>query len=645
MAYSDFEVLFEEPEVDIHDWENPHVLGINKLPYHATLAMPSTERSRGDMLWFDGEWAFRWSPDPDSRPVGFQAEDYDVSGWDRITVPGNWQTQNFGKPIYVNISYPFERNRPSVTSEPPADWYAHDHRNPVGCYVTEFEVTPEMLEKDVTLSFEGVKSAMYVWLNGKKVGYSQNSMSPAEFEITELLKPGKNKLAVEVYRWSDGSYLEDQDMWRLSGIFRPVRLLVRPKTHIADYNVDAVLADSFDTADVWARVKLCNTGDKSAKGLSLRFDIDGQTVTSNRLNLNPGDTTTVALACEFTNPRLWSAEHPELYPYTISLLDKDGKVLESYDWHLGLKKVEVVGEVFKINGKNVKLRGVNRHDHHPRTGRWVDDATVEQDIRLMKQANINFLRTSHYPDRPILYELCDRYGIYVMDEACQESHGYGYANEEMGHDPEWKEAHVDRAVSLVSRDRNHPSVIIWSLGNEGGVGPNIQAMYDTVVAMDPSRLPFYDCNPIYSSLHDVGYPSPEDMRRCAKDITDKPFIAREYAHAMGNSMGHFKEYWDVIYADSTIAGAGIWDWVDQGLAKPVDGSALRPSSSLSLSTDEFWAYGGDFGDKPNDANFCINGLIGPDRVPNPHFYEVKYVYQPIWFSLEGDEIKLTNHDY
>lgn len=644
MAYSDFEVLFEEPAATANDWENPHVLGINKLPYHATLAMPSKEKERQDMIWLDGEWAFKWSPDPESRPVGFHAEDYDVSDWDRISVPGNWQLQNFGKPIYVNISYPFERNRPSVTSEPPADWYAYDHRNPVGCYVTEFEVTPEMLAKDITLSFEGVKSAMYVWVNGKKVGYSQNSMSPAEFEITELLKPSWNKLALEVYRWSDGSYLEDQDMWRLSGIYRPVRLLVRPKTHIADYNVDAVLSDNFDSADLKADIKVCNTGDKAAEGLTIKLDIDGQSLTGQPVNLNPGDTATVALKYRFTNPRLWSAEHPELYPYAISLLDKDGNLLENYDWHLGLKKVEVVGEVFKINGKNVKLRGVNRHDHHPRTGRWVDDATVEQDIRLMKQANINFLRTSHYPDRPILYELCDRYGIYVMDEACQESHGYGYANEEMGHDPEWKDAHVNRAVSLVSRDRNHPSVIIWSLGNEGGVGPNIQAMYDTIVAMDPSRLPFYDCNPIYSALHDEGYPTPDMMRESGQRVTDKPYIAREYAHAMGNSMGNFKEYWDVIYADSTIAGAAIWDWVDQGLAKPIDGSPLRPSASLSLGDDEFWAYGGDFGDKPNDANFCINGLIGPDRVPNPHFHEVTYVYQPIWFSLDGDGIKLTNLD-
>lgn len=628
----------------VNDWENPHVLGINKLPYHATLGIPSGASRRTDAVSLNGEWSFHWSPDPASRPVGFEAEDFDVRGWERIAVPGNWQMQNFGKPIYVNIAYPFARNRPSVTSEPPKDWYAYDHRNPVGSYVREFEVTPDMLDKNLTLSFEGVKSAMYVWVNGKKVGYSQNSMSPAEFDITDFVRPGNNRLAVEVYRWSDGSYLEDQDMWRLSGIFRPVSLLARPKVHIADYVVEAIPSDDFTKAAVGARIKVCNTGDKTEKGVTVALDLDGKTIKSNPVDLLPGDTAVINVSYDMDSPRLWSAEYPNLYPYTITLKDKRGTELQSYDYHLGVRKVETDGEIFKINGKNVKLRGVNRHDHHPRTGRWVDDATVERDIRMMKQNNINFLRTSHYPDRPFLYELCDRYGIYVMDEACQESHGYGYANEEMGHDPDWRDAHVDRAVSLVSRDRNHPSVIIWSLGNEGGVGPNIQAMYDTIVAMDPTRLPFYDCNPIYSALHDQGYPDPDLMRESAKNITDKPYIAREYAHAMGNSMGHFKEYWDVIYSDPSIAGAAIWDWVDQGIAKPIDGSALRPSASLALGDDEFWAYGGDFGDQPNDVNFCINGLIGPDRVPNPHLHEVKHVYAPIWMTKENNIIKLINHD-
>lgn len=630
----------------VPDWENPLVLGVNKLPYHSTLQLPSLEGQCKEIVSLDGQWYFRWSRDPEVRPLGFERMDYDVSQWDRIEVPGNWQMQNFGKPIYTNITYPFARNRPAVTSEPPADWYAFDHRNPVGSYVTFVDVTREMLDKNIILHFGGVESAMYVWVNGMKVGYSQNSMSPAEFDVTSYMKEGSNRLAVEVYRWSDGSYLEDQDMWRLSGIFRPVQLWVRPRTHISDYKVTSILSGDFKKARVYADVSLCNTdGGKTGK-IKVAFNIDGKTIEKDLQGIASGDTTTVCLVYDMDEPKLWSAETPHLYPFSIELKDRKDRVLEHFDYHTGIKKVETVGEVFKINGRNVKLRGVNRHDHHPRTGRYVDDATIEKDIRLMKQCNINFLRTSHYPDRPYLYELCDRYGLYVMDEANQESHGYGYANNEMGEDTLWRNAHVDRAVSLVQRDKNHPSIVLWSLGNEGGVGPNIQAMYDTIVSMDSTRLPFYDCNPRYSALYDEGYPTPDVMRENARRITDRPYIAREYAHAMGNSMGNFREYWDVIYADSSIVGGAIWDWVDQGIAKPIDGSPLRPSGSLALQKDEFWAYGGDFGDKPNDGNFLINGLVSPDRVPHPHFYEVQYVYQPIHFvMLDSRTIRLVNRDY
>ena len=553
-----------------------------------------------------------------------------MSHWDDITVPGNWQTQGYGKPIYTNISYPFQRNRPSVTSEPPKDWYAYDHRNPVGSYVTFVDVTKEMLQKNLILHFGGVESAFYVWINGEKVGYSQNSMSPAEFDVTSFLREGRNKLAVEVYRWSDGSYLEDQDMWRLSGIFRSVQLWVRPLVHIADYKVTAVPNADYSQALVTADIAICNMGQKAAALPSVKFRVGTVHYSQSTHNspLSPGDTTHIRLKYTLDRPRLWSAKKPNLYPFCIELKDKKGQVTEHFDYHFGVKRVECVGEVFKINGKNVKLRGVNRHDHHPLTGRYVDEATYVQDITLMKQANINFVRTSHYPDREIFYELCDRYGLYVMDEANQESHGYGYANEEMGHDPDWREAHVDRAVSLVERDKNHPSIIVWSLGNEGGIGPNIQAMYDTVCRLHSTRLPFYDCHPRYSALHDIGYPYPDDLVRESEKEKEKPLIAREYAHAMGNSMGNLQKYWDVIYADSSIAGAAIWDWVDQGLRE-------NPSSFL---------YGGDFGDKPNDGNININGLVGPDRTPHPHYYEVQHVYQPLSFVNEGDVIRIVNHD-
>ena len=421
-----------------------------------------------------------------------------------------------------------------------------------------------------------------------------------------------NKLAVEVYRWSDGSYLEDQDMWRLSGIFREVQLWVRPLVHIADYRVTAVPNSDYSEAEVCAKISICNTGKRVAKVFPV-FKIEEKINSQLRpLTINAGDTVCQIYHYTLKNPQLWSAEKPNLYPFSVELQDKKRQSIEHFDYHLGVKRVECVGEVFKINGRNVKLRGVNRHDHHPVTGRYVDDATYEQDLRLMKQANINFLRTSHYPDREYIYELCDRWGIYVMDEANQESHGYGYANEEMGHDAAWRDAHVDRAESLVKRDYNHPCIILWSLGNEGGVGPNIQAMHDKVCELDSTRLPFYDCHPRYSALHDHGYPSPEDLRREAEKETEKPLIAREYAHAMGNSMGNLQEYWDVIYSDSSIAGAAVWDWVDQGLLKK-DGDI------------KYYAYGGDYGDKPNLDAFCINGLLAPDRTPHPHYYEVQYV--------------------
>ena len=615
------------------DWENPAVLGINKLPYHATLQLPSKWKACKEIVSLDGEWLFRWSRNPEERAVDFYREDYDVSSWGKIKVPGNWQTQGYGTPIYTNIEYPFQRNRPSVTSEPPKDWTAYENRNPVGQYVTYFDVSKDMLSKNLILHFGGVHSAMYLWVNGQKVGYSQNSMSPAEFDVTSYLREGKNKLAVEVYRWCDGSYLEDQDMWRLSGIFREVQLWVRPLVHIADYHVTAVPDNDFSKAEVKATISICNTGKTSAKDLQAALLLDGQEVKDGLKLLSVGDTITVELTTAIDKPLLWSAEAPNLYPFSVELRDANGTVVEHFDYHLGVKKVEVVGEVFKINGRNVKLRGVNRHDHHPITGRWVDDATYEQDIRLMKQANINFLRTSHYPDREYLYELCDRWGVYVMDEANQESHGYGYANEEMGHDLAWQQAHVDRAESLVKRDFNHPCVILWSLGNEGGIGPNIQAMYDKVCELDSTRPPFYDCHPRYSALHDFGYPAPDELRSEAVKETEKPMIAREYAHAMGNSMGNLQEYWDVIYADSSIVGAAIWDWVDQGLLKK-DGNVA------------FWAYGGDYGDKPNLDAFCINGLLAPDRTPHPHYYEVQYVYQPLTFKRDEHDgtIRIINRD-
>ncbi len=643
------------------DWENPAVLGINKLPYHATLGNPSTHKGNPEITYLDGTWKFRWSPDPDNRPAGFFEPGYDVSGWDDIHVPCDWQMQGYGTPIYTNSRYPFRREQPRVTGTPDRSWTAFENRNPVGSYVTFFNAS-DISSHNWILEFEAVSSAFYVWVNGQKVGYSQNSMSPAEFDISPYLKEGLNRLAVEVYRWCDGSYIEDQDFWRLSGIFRSVKLWKRPLQHISDYMISLTPSADFTVAIFKAQVNLVNAGEYDSAPMSVRVTLKGKTTDEKEVKLDPsalartlkaGDTVRLDMMGRFENPLLWSAEKPNLYECLIELLDVNGTVVESFVQNTGVRRIETQGEVMLINGQPVKLRGVNRHDHHPRTGHYVDAATTELDIKLMKQANINMLRTSHYPDSPILYELCDRYGLYVMDEANQESHGFGLRNRQMGNDPQWMNAHVDRAESLVKRDINHPSILFWSLGNEGGAGMNMRAMRAKVDELDSSRLVFCDTDLSVSDLYDDSYLSPARLKQMAQRVTDRPFIMREYAHMMGNSGGNLTEYWDVIYSDPSIAGAAIWDFVDQGIAKPIDGSKLSyKDTGLALENGEFWAYGGDFGDMPNDGAFVINGLLAPDRTPHPHYYEVKHIYQPLKFELLNvDEeecyayVKVSSLDY
>ena len=644
------------------DWENPQVLGINKLPYHVTLGNPSTHASNPQITYLDGVWKFHWSPDPDSRPADFYEAGYDVSGWDDIHVPCDWQMQGFGTPIYTNSRYPFRREPPKVTGTPDRSWTAFEARNPVGSYVTEFNAS-DISSHNWIIEFEAVSSAFYVWVNGQKVGYSQNSMSPAEFDITPYLKEGKNRLAVEVYRWCDGSYLEDQDFWRLSGIFRSVKLWKRPLQHISDYRISFIPSEDFSSAALNAKVQVVNVAKKSSDAMNVRVSLSGKNIDGKEVNqvvngiirkpFKSGDTLTLNMTGVLEHPLLWSAEKPNLYECLIELLDAQDNVVESFVQNTGVRRIENRGEVMYINDKPVKLRGVNRHDHHPRTGHYVDAATTELDIKLMKQANINMLRTSHYPDSPLLYELCDLYGLYVMDEANQESHGFGLRNRQMGNDPQWTKAHVDRAESLVKRDFNHPSILFWSLGNEGGAGTNMRAMRNKVEENDTTRLIFCDTDMSVSDIYDNSYLTPARFKQAAERVADRPFMMREYAHMMGNSGGNLTEYWDIIYADPSIAGAAIWDFVDQGIAKRIDGTPLSyKGSALALEDGEFWAYGGDFGDMPNDGNFVINGLIAPDRTPHPHYYEVKHVYQPVRFELVDYDIntgvahvKVTNLDF
>ena len=448
------------------------------------------------LVSLDGIWKFNWWPNPDKREKDFYKTDMILSEWNNIVVPGNWQMQGFDLPVYVNIPYPFKRDAPFVMEEPPKNYYTYDHRNPVGDYCTTFNYPSNAKGQLVFLHFGGVESAMYVWINGEKVGFSKSSMVPAEFDITKYLKPGQNKLAVEVYRFSDGSYLEDNDMWRLSGIFRDVELHIRPKVYLQDYFITATPSNDFSKATVDIKLNIENRSLLASQNLIAEARITGEDKyghvvladLTKKVSLLKGSSDAAIIFNTILNdPLLWSAETPDLYHVEFILKNSKNEILETIRSRFGVKKVEVKGEFFYINGQLVKLKGVNRHEHHPRTGRHVDHQTMETDIRLMKQANINMLRTSHYPDDPYFYELCDEYGIYVMDETDNESHGYGIGNKQLGEDSTWEGAFVDRALAMVKRDRNHACIIFWSLGNESSQGRNIRAMANAVKKIDTSR--------------------------------------------------------------------------------------------------------------------------------------------------------------
>lgn len=642
----------------INDWENPDVNGINKEQPHA-YGFLAGEKANNPMIHsLNGIWKFKWSPDPQSRPADFFTENFSTENWDNILVPGSWELQGFGTPIYTNVAYPFKVDPPRVTSEPEKYFTSYLERNPVGSYNTTFTIPENWNNKQVFLNFGGVQSAMYVWVNGQKVGYSENSMSPAEFDITSYIRKGENKLAVEVYKYCDGSYLEDQDIWRLGGIFRDVDLIARPKTFISDFFVKALPDNTFENANVSVSLNIDNRSTQNVSGLYAEVEVSGFSAQGDIVDLaltgkvpvvQKSKQASLELKSVIKHPRLWSAETPDLYNLIIKLKNAKNEIVDKAECYFGVRKIEVKGDVFYLNGKAVKLKGVNRHEQHPRTGKHLSRQFMIRDMELMKQANINWIRTSHYPDDPLFYELCDKYGFYVMDEANQESHGFGLGNKVMGDSPEWKKSHVERAVSLVQRDKNHACVIFWSLGNEGGKGQNMVAMADTIKKMDSSRLVFSDTHREISDLYDDSYLHPADFKKLAERINDKPVIMREYAHVMANSGGNLQEYWDVMYFDSSIAGAAIWEWDEHGLPKPKDGSAMKlieHPDDMGLKDNEFWAYGGDFGDKPNDGNFVMRGLVSSDRKPYPQYYEVQKVYQPVVFKLLNDkEIKLevTNH--
>jgi beta-galactosidase len=629
------------------DLENPQVTGKNKLAPHAFyIPYENTDQAFADdwekSPWFqslNGMWKFNWVESPAERPTGFYQTGFNAVNWDSIQVPANWELLGYGQPIYLNQPYEFTKN-----PQPPA--IPHD-KNPVGSYITTFQIPPDWQEKRVVLHFGAVKSAMYVWVNGKEVGYSQGSKTPAEFDITNFIHQGENNLAVQVFRWSDGSYLECQDFWRISGIQRDVFLYATPKVYIEDFFVKAGLINNYRDGLLEVDVNLRNEAPKNPGRLLLEIQLLGENPGAliyreeKKIRLTDGEKAKFNFSTFIKSPRKWSAETPELYTLVISLKDRRNNILKTVSAKTGFRTSEIKNGQLLVNGVPVLIKGVNRHEHDPVTGHVVSIESMLDDIRIMKQHNINTVRTSHYPNDPRWYKLCDEHGLYVIDEANIESHGMGYGERSLAKDPSWEQAHIERVQRMVERDKNHPSIIIWSMGNEAGDGVNFTACYNWMKSRDTTRPVQYE-RALGGSNTDIYCPmyAPIDyIEKYAQQTQDKPLILCEYSHAMGNSNGNFSDYWDVIKKYDQLQGGCIWDWVDQGI----------------LLTDEngveYFGYGGDFGpdDNYHDGNFCINGLVSPDRTPHPAILEVKKAYQYVDFKmidpLSGKFHIINYHDF
>jgi len=629
------------------DWENPEVFGINKLPPHAyfipfqnqesALSYDVTTSDRYQLL--NGYWDFKFLNNPDDTPEGFYALDYEISPWDSIPVPSNWQLEGHGMPIYANVSMPFESKPPSVPHE----------GNETGLYRHDFNLDASWSQDKTILAFDGVQSAFYLWVNGMKVGYSQGSMTTAEFDVTSFIKTGENTLALQVIRWSDGSYMENQDFWRLSGVYRDVYLYRKPKTNFNDFQVVTDLDANYTNATLSINVQLDNAAANYEGKIQFHLlDQAGQEVVNETTAYKQAD---VLVNFPVQNPKKWTAETPNLYTLVLNLKAEDGS-METVAKKIGFREVEIKNGQVLINGVAPLFKGVNRHEFDPYKGRALDEASMVQDVKLMKQYNFNAVRTSHYPNQTRWYELCDEYGLYVMDEANLESHDLwmNYNLSPVKY-PEWKNAIVARGVAMAERDKNFASVVMWSLGNEAGYGPNVDAMGEAIRSIDLSNRPihyeskdigiglkefqeanvigkvkggmmFYEkmSSPANQEIGSTMYPMPDKAQENALADTIRPYIICEYAHAQGNSTGHFKQFWDIFEKNPTMQGGFIWDWVDQGLVKKDE------------SGNEFYAYGGDFGDEIGDSNFCINGLIFPNREPHPALEEVKKVQQFVKFD-------------
>lgn len=623
--------LMAHADVDSRmDWDDLSVLQQGVEPPRATFfAYPSAKAAarydRAQTPWFqllNGDWKFNWVAKPADKPADFYQLGFNDESWKTIPVPSNWEMQGYSQPLYSNTVYPFGKHAPHIPH----------HDNPVGSYRHEFEVPDDWDGRETFLTFDGVKSAFYCWVNGERVGYSQGSRTPAEFNVTSFLKPGKNLVAVEVYRWCDGSYLEDQDFWRLSGIFRDVYLTSRAANHIRDFKVTTNLDAQYNDAIFEVAVDLVGKGSVKVELFDAAGHLVGQAGLSDEHRAIP-----VKAA------RKWSAEDPYLYTALLTLTDSSGKTVEVIPQRVGFRQSEIKGNVYYLNGVPIKFKGVNRHEHNPELGQVVTREGMMRDLRMFKEYNINAVRTCHYPNSPVWYDLCDQYGIYVMDEANIESHGYSNRPANLiANEPAWAESHLNRISRMVARDKNHASVVIWSLGNEGGSGPNFVAGMDWIHTIDPTRPVHYE-----GGNHKIGdFSSRMYGTSSWMGHKSKPSILCEYSHAMGNSNGNLKEYWhDNIYVHTNHAGGFIWDWMDQGVPEPTP-DEFEQKIGTGPVKETFFAYGGWHKQKyDSPSNFCMNGLIAADWTPHPGLRAIKWVYRNVHVSaadFEKGTVQIAN---
>lgn len=638
----------EKPE-----WDNVSIYKVNVEKPHASLMIyPSStlavqgERSRSP--WYrslNGIWKFNCADSPASRPTDFYRKDFNDAAWRAIPVPSNYQLQGCDIPIYTNVAYPFPMDPGGAPVVP-------KEKNSVGSYRTTFIVPNSWTGRQIFIHFDGVDSAFYLWVNGTQVGYNEDSRTDAEFNITPHVKTGKNLIAVEVYRFSDGAYLENQDMFHLSGIYRDVYLWSTASQHIRDFEVQTDLDSNYRDAALRVKMNVVNYKGKLAPG-SVSVDLldeAGKSVfaqQSRRLQDGSGEIE-VSIEAPVSNPKKWTAETPHLYKVLLTLNDERGKPVEVIPSNIGFRKIEIKNGRLLINGEKILLKGVNRHEHSPDTGHYLSRELMIRDIRLMKQFNVNAVRTSHYPNATEWYELTDYYGLYVIDEGNIECHAYGLNEKNrLTNDPEWGPLYLDRVQRMVERDKNHPSVIIWSAGNECGDGPNIAGVFNWTKQRDLSRPFHYEGSSRHggrnTDINSYMYPTPDESRKLAKSKPEMPFMLVEYTHAMGNSNGALREYWDLFYSDINAIGAFVWDWVDQGIRQPVPEEYLGPKGPKT-----FLAYGGWWEDRAgiyNDGNFCQNGLVSADREPHGGLWAIKYVYRNLHLTAvdhKAGKIRIKN---